>query len=155
MKTKSSIIKNFIFIFMGLFLFIIDRVFKFLSINNFFNNKIIGVNNIIFFDFFKNENIAFSIPTGNLIALIISISILFLFSIFFILKNIKKEKFIIPYYFLLLFFGTISNIIDRIKFGYVVDYINILNINILNLADILIVLGFIIFSLKEIKWYQK
>jgi len=155
MQIKSPIIKNFIFIFLGLFLFAIDRIFKYLSLNNFFYDNIIGLKNILYFDFFKNENIAFSIPVGNNFALFVSVIILFSFLIFYILKSKKENFFIFSSSFLLIFIGTISNIIDRIKFGYVIDYINILNINICNLSDLFIIIGFIIFSFKEIKWFQK
>lgn len=139
-------------------MFLFDRVLKYLSLNNFFSNKIIGIKNILYLDFFKNENIAFSLPTGNHIALIISIIILILFIVYYVIKinkNIKNLKVYQLINFLLIFIGTASNIIDRIKFGYVVDYINILNINICNLSDVFIIIGFLIFSLKEIKWYQK
>ncbi len=136
-------------------MFAIDRIFKYLSLNNFFYDNIIGLKNILYFDFFKNENIAFSIPVGNNFALFVSVIILFSFLIFYILKSKKENLFIFSSSFLLIFIGTISNIIDRIKFGYVIDYINILNINICNLSDLFIIIGFIIFSFKEIKWFQK
>ncbi len=153
---KSPIIKNVIFILCGLFLFSIDRLLKILSQHNFFQDKIIGIENIIKLDYFKNENIAFSLPTGNLVALIISIIILILFIIYFIVKNKNNNSFfILNFSLLLVFVGTISNIIDRIKFGYVIDYVNVLNINVFNLSDVFIIIGFIIFSIKEIKWSQK
>lgn len=158
MNIKSPVIKNIIFILLGLFLFFADRLLKILSQNNFFEDKIIGIKNIIYLDFFKNENIAFSLPTGNKTALIISSIILILFIVYYVIKikkSIKNFSTFQLFNFLLVFIGTISNIIDRIKFGYVIDYINFLNINVFNLADIFIIIGCIIFSIKEIKWSQK
>ena len=140
-------------------MFFIDRLLKILSQNNFFEDKNIGIKNILYLDYFKNNNIAFSLPTGNIIALIISIIILILFITYYILKNKKQSNYLAletSYLTLsIVFIGSISNIIDRIKFGYVIDYINFLNINIFNLADVFIVIGLIIFSIKEIKWFQK
>lgn len=37
--------------------------------------------------------------------------------------------------------GAVSNLIDRIRFGYVIDYIAAQNLPVFNLADILIVAG--------------
>jgi len=159
MNIKSPNKIKIIFLIIGLFLFFIDRLLKILSQNNFFEDKNIGIKNILYLDYFKNNNIAFSLPTGNIIALIISIIILILFITYYILKNKKQSNYLAletSYLTLsIVFIGSISNIIDRIKFGYVIDYINFLNINIFNLADVFIVIGLIIFSIKEIKWFQK
>jgi len=159
MNIKSPNKIKIIFLIIGLFLFFIDRLLKILSQNNFFEDKIIGIKNVLYLDHFKNNNIAFSLPTGNVTALIISIIILILFITYYILKNKKQSNYLTletSYLALgVVFIGSISNIIDRIKFGYVIDYINFLNINIFNLADIFIVIGLIIFSIKEIKWFQK
>lgn len=40
--------------------------------------------------------------------------------------------------------GALGNIIDRVRFGYIIDYINFKNIVIFNLADVFILLGAII-----------
>ncbi|MFA6486122.1 MAG: signal peptidase II [Candidatus Magasanikbacteria bacterium] len=44
----------------------------------------------------------------------------------------------------LIFFGALSNLIDRVCFGYTVDYFFILT-GYINLADVMIVVGFILF----------
>jgi signal peptidase II len=42
---------------------------------------------------------------------------------------------------LFIIFGAISNLVDRLKFGYVIDYIDIKYFTVFNLADIMIVVG--------------
>lgn len=42
--------------------------------------------------------------------------------------------------------GALGNIIDRIRFGYIIDYINFKDIIIFNLADVLILAGAAILS---------
>lgn len=43
--------------------------------------------------------------------------------------------------YILLFVGILSQAIDRLRYGFVIDYLNILNITVINLADLYIVLG--------------
>ncbi len=153
MREKSPTIKILSF-FCGLFLFASDRVLKIIATKNIFNGeKYTIIKNILYFDFFKNYNIAFSIPVSNLVAIILSITLLILMIIYFVkLKEVSKRCFG-P--IILVFIGALSNIIDRIKFGYVIDYLNFININVFNLADVFIVLGILTIIIKNIKWLEK
>ena len=118
---------------------ILDRLLKILAINNILNN--IGIPNILFFDLYKNYYLSFGIKINNL--LIIFISIIFFIILIYLFYTKKRD---ISFY--LISIGFLSNIFDRIFYGYVIDYVNILNINILNLSDILIFIGIIILMKK-------
>lgn len=48
----------------------------------------------------------------------------------------------------LLLGGAVSNLIDRLRFGYVVDYIDIGSLPVFNLADVAIVVG-VVLLVKE------
>lgn len=48
----------------------------------------------------------------------------------------------------LLLGGAVSNLIDRLRFGYVVDYIDLKYLPVFNLADLFIVLGTILILLE-------
>ena len=127
--------------FLGLFFFICDRFFKYLS----FNNK-------IFYQ--PNNGISFSIKLpDNFTFLFIFFIISILFILFwFLYKNliIKNTQQIFAFEFLIL--GTISNLIDRIKFGFIIDYLNFYFFYN-NLSDIMISIGiiFIILNLFDKK----
>lgn len=54
---------------------------------------------------------------------------------------LKNKSFDLLIYFFVALLGIISNLIDRLRFGFVVDYINILNISHFNIADLLIYIG--------------
>lgn len=123
----------------SLALIIFDRLLKILAINNILNN--IGIPNILFFDLYKNYYLSFGIKINNL--LIIFISIIFFIILIYLFYAKKRD---ISFY--LISIGFLSNIFDRIFYGYVIDYVNILNINILNLSDILIFIGIIILMKK-------
>lgn len=90
-----------------------------------------------------NPGIAFSIPVPLAITIAISFGILSLIS--YLLINKKLESNII---WILLIAGGIGNLIDRIRIGMVIDFIQIGNFPVFNLADIYITLsalGIIIF----------
>lgn len=125
-----------------LLLIIFDRLLKIFAINNILNN--IGIKNILFFEFYKNYNLALGISLNNLLIIIFAI-ILFIFLIYFFYNKDKKIA------FCFISIGFISNIFDRIFYGYVIDYINILNINIFNISDILIIIGMAILLINIIK----
>ncbi|MBU4360294.1 signal peptidase II [Patescibacteria group bacterium] len=113
-----------------LIFFICDRVLKYLALAN----KIF---------FYKNTGIAFSIniPENILLYLYIFIFIFLIFIIWHLIKSIKKNhSLLITTGYSLLFLGTISNLIDRIKFGFVIDYLNFYFFYN-NIADIMIILG--------------
>lgn len=125
------------------------------------SNKVILNNSInIIPDFFsitnvKNIGAAFSILSGNRIFLIIVAFVaLYLIYNYFIKDKELKNIEVITY--CLLISGIIGNLIDRIIFGYVVDYFEFVifnyNFPIFNLADIFIMIGcflLIIVTIKE------
>ena len=127
---------------------IIDRIFKIL-VKNFLlegvRNKII--NNFFYLTFCKNEGAAFSILSGK-IFLLIFIAFICLYFIYYLLKSKKNiTKFDIICYGLLIG-GIIGNFIDRVIYGYVIDYLDfeILNYRfaIFNFADMTIVISVIL-----------
>ena len=86
----------------------------------------------------------------------IFIGILFIFIIVRFLisqkNNIDSKTEIIIYMILA---GGISNLIDRIIRGAVVDFINVKNFSDLNIADIYIVVGWILFIIFLILYLNK
>lgn len=86
-----------------------------------------------------NEQFVFGLIGNNILAIIISILLLSLMFFLMIRKNPE-------YYFAfsLLSAGAFSNIIERLVFGGVVDYINIFSIPTFNLADIVIIFALVL-----------
>ncbi|MBU1778489.1 signal peptidase II, partial [Patescibacteria group bacterium] len=53
-------------------------------------------------------------------------------------------------------FGAISNLTDRLEYGYVIDYFSLKYFTIFNLADVMIVIGvFCLFKKIAILFYAK
>ncbi len=132
---------------------IIDQIVKILVSNYLILGQTIKIiNNFFYLTYVQNKGAAFSILIGYRYILII---ITFIF-LYYLHKCIKKQKSfnkleIISYG--LLFGGIIGNLIDRIIYGYVIDYFDFMifnyNFPIFNLADSFIVIGCIILVINS------
>ena len=132
------------FLSLSIFIVLIDQFTKYLM---FYNKKLFVNKDFLLFklDFVKNYGAAFNIFSGSRIFLSL-ISILFSILLIYLIfrKNTLNLFDLYSYSFIL--GGTIGNGIDRIYKGFVVDFINlnIINFPVFNIADISIIIGFII-----------
>ena len=132
---------------------IIDQIVKILVSNYLILGQTIKIiNNFFYLTYVQNKGAAFSILIGYRYILII---ITFIF-LYYLYKCIKKQKNlnkleIISYGLLL--GGIKGNLIDRIIYGYVIDYFDFMifnyNFPIFNLADSFIVIGCIILVINS------
>lgn len=84
---------------------------------------------------------------NNQILIIISNIIIICILITVLIKKLKNENTLVKIFFYIILAGGISNLIDRVFRGYVVDYIDInkiISYPIFNIADIAVVLGVIL-----------
>ena len=130
---------------------VIDRISKIFIMNNFtlYNSKKI-ISNFFDITYVKNSGAAWSIFSGNRFFLI---AIAFLALILFVIFLIKEKNitFFESIIYGLIISGIIGNMIDRIIYGYVIDFLdfNILGYDfpIFNFADVFIVLGAFLYLL--------
>jgi len=117
--------------------FLADQYLKFLAIILWpaHPKKIIG--NLLTFNFVPNYNIAFSLPLGGIwLNILITIIIIAILSyLIFNYKHLSKLE-IISFSGILL--GAAGNLIDRLKYGYVIDYLDLKWFTVFNLSDVLI-----------------
>ena len=144
MKKKITILSIITFL-----IIVIDRVVKILVNRYIPLNKAVNViKNVFYLTDLHNEGAAFSIMYG-LRYILIAISIAFLVLIIYYMY--KKKKYNIE--FALIIGGLLGNLIDRIVFGYVIDYIGVIIFKyyfpIFNIADALIVIGAIILLFRK------
>lgn len=135
---------------------LIDQIIKLLITNNIvYLNSIEIIPNFFYLTHVHNEGAAWSIFSGNTLFLIlIAIAVLVFIYLFFI-KG-KKLSNIETITYSLLIGGIIGNLIDRIVFKYVIDYLEFIfgsyHYPVFNFADICIVVSvitLIIYSFKE------
>lgn len=128
------------YLLLAIFFVLLDRFLKILALNNVFNPPIKIVGDFFQFSLMKNYYIAFSLPLGGWILNILIILVLFFLISYWLVLNKKKEAYLtIPLTFII--FGAISNLLDRLKHGFVVDYFSLKYFTVFNLADVMIVSG--------------
>ena len=120
---------------------IADQILKYLSLHNWQNfwlpNKFFG------WQPFINIGAAFGLPIHSWIIIILTIPI-----IIFLIYILFKEKNIFNFFgYNLILWGALSNLIDRIYYGGVIDYWRLFT-GIINLGDVMIVGGLIVIVLK-------
>jgi len=132
-------------------LFISDRILKIFFIKNPSQN--LGSDffyNILSFHFAENQGIAFGILLNKIFLLILVALVIFiLFGVLF--KSYLKKNILETFSLTLIIIGAISNFIDRLKFGFVIDYIDVPFFTVFNLADCMITFGVLILAFEILK----
>ena len=139
MRTRSLII--------AIFILIIDQIVK-ISIDSFLriSELITVIPNFFHITKVYNDGAAWSIFDGSVAFLIIVAIVALIFLVSY--QKIFQENLRNILAFALIYGGLLGNLVDRIVYGYVIDYIKLLFGNfsfpVFNLADMAIVSGFIL-----------
>ncbi len=133
--------KKWSIITLGLFLLFFDQFLKICILQNCVNNGFLK-REISFFQVgkFLNSGIAFSLPFWRGGIIFVTLIILFWLWMKF-QKHWRENKTLFLFFEVLIFSGGISNLIDRIRYGFVIDYFSFFKIFSLNFADIFVVVG--------------
>jgi len=130
----------------SLILLVIDQLVKLFIVNTInLNQTLMAIPNFLYFTYIKNTGAAWSILQNNTTILIV----LGVIAILLLMYLIKKENPTTVYKicsYSLLIGGILGNLVDRIHYGSVVDYIfvNFLDMPIFNLSDMFIIAGVIL-----------
>jgi len=115
--------------------FIIDRFLKFYFLH--FNKELVVIKNLLSFKLVFNQGVAFGLKLPMVfifLVYLLSSLILMALIIFYWQRKILLGWFL----FALMLLGVISNFIDRLKLGAVIDYIDVSFFTIFNLSDVMI-----------------
>ncbi len=134
---------------------VIDRIIKILCLNNLnIGESIPVIQNFFAITLVTNTGAAFSILSSSTLFLIILSIIIIGIIYFFFIKSQNLSNFMQIIYGILLG-GIIGNLIDRIIYGYVIDYLNFnifgYNFPVFNFADICIVISIFIIIIEILK----
>lgn len=142
MKKRARIL---LILITGLF-FLCDQGLKYLSLHQAAGAKLI--NSYLGWLPFFNKGVAFSLPAPILWQILTGLVILGLMFYLIIKNTTPGSQFLI-----LAAGGAISNLIDRIAYGKTIDYFLVLT-GIINLGDVMIVGGILLFLIQSIKENQ-
>lgn len=155
MKNVSKKYKILIFVTA---LVLLEQLTKIVILMNREKLPITVINNVFMLSYVENSGVAFGIKVGNIWSFIVinivilGIIIKFMYSQ---LQELNNKTIIL---LSLVLAGGISNLIDRVFRGYVVDFLDItpiINFPVFNFADIMIVVAILIFGVMMIKNIMK
>lgn len=132
-------------------LVVLDQVIKLVIISNVKGNSITIIKGILKFTYCENKGVAFSLGNGHVpLFIIVNLLIICGLTVYFEKNRDEFKGLISKIFFTMVIAGGVSNLLDRIFRGYVVDFIDIsdlFNFAIFNVADIFIVVGIIGFAI--------
>ncbi len=129
------------FIIIGVIFVFIDQLIKHMVLNNYMlGHSMSVIEDFLYITYLKNTGIAFGLFKNNNIFMIIVISIIVILLLFFYYRE-KNKSLALSISVMFLVSGAIGNLIDRIIYGFIVDYINFTFWPAFNLADSLVVIG--------------
>ena len=139
---------------LSLILLTIDIISKIIIQNKMvLNSSIIIIKNFFNITYVRNTGAAFSILSGKQYFLII-FGLVILIGVIYYLQKEKLNKYKVIYYSLIIG-GIIGNLIDRIIYNSVIDFLDFKIFNydmpIFNLADTFICIGVILVILESLK----
>jgi signal peptidase II len=137
---KKMNVKNIvIFLLIILITVFADRIIKMAALN-FLGQDIPIISGFLELSLARNAGIAFSIGLPMFIQMMI-FPVLFVFGLYLIYKYYDIAQLSVCIISAFIAGGAIGNFIDRVLFGYVIDYISVSIFPVFNLADIEIVIG--------------
>lgn len=129
-------------------LIIIDQITKYLALKTLTKGPLIIIENFFTLRLVKNTGAAFGMLSDNKYLFLIIIPIIIAFLIYFLYDNISELTNLQKYSFAMIIAGAIGNYIDRLVYGYVVDFFSFrfgsYDFAVFNIADIAVVLGVMI-----------
>ncbi len=127
--------------FLAIFVFLLDQISKTLISRNFsLNESAEIIKNIFYLTIVHNTGAAFGIFKNQTLFFII-VSILAVIAGAMYIKKSLNIPFTIKIALGLILGGTLGNLVDRLRFGYVIDFLDFKIWPVFNLADSAITVG--------------
>ncbi|KOM97310.1 signal peptidase [Clostridium botulinum] len=142
-----------IVLILGIFL---DRISKIWALNTLASGKdIVVIKNLFTFSYLENRGAAFGIFQNRLIFLSLITAIVIFGVVYFIVKYKPTSK-LLKISLSLIISGAIGNLIDRIYYKFVVDFImlhykDVYYFPTFNVADMLVVIGTVLLAIYILK----
>jgi signal peptidase II len=132
--------------------FIADRWLKALALNSHLSRPGELIGHILTFNFVPNYYMAFSLPIGGQtlnVAVLAVVLALLVYILYLIRRGQAQRREIIL--LIIILCGALSNIWDRLAYGYVIDYLDLKYFTVFNLADVMISGGALVLILENLR----
>jgi signal peptidase II len=137
--------KYYLILALSFIAFTIDRLTKYLFINQ-PDNSFVVFPKILIFELCKNKGMAFGFIENDILYYVL-FSVISLILFYLLVDNVRKNNYYLFCCLVFIIIGAVSNLLDRIKYGGVVDFINVPFWSVFNLADIYIVIAVILWTI--------
>lgn len=133
-----------IFSVVGLAALSVDQLSKYLMIQKLsLSGEFFALGGIFRIHFYPNTGVAFGIPLRG------SLLVIFLIAVFLILlglywRYLRSDSLVSVIALALVLGGALGNIIDRLRLGYVIDFVGLWILPIFNFSDVFIITGVLI-----------
>lgn len=138
---------------MGMLLIATDQFTKYLAVVKLKTGGAISIiGDFLQLDYVENYGAGFGILQNQKVFLILLTGVIILGLIVFLYRNVNRMNSLARVSFVLLIGGSLGNLIDRIRLGYVVDFISVRFKNgydfpVFNMADVFVVVGTVLLIL--------
>lgn len=136
----------------ALFILLLDQSTKLLAVKNLILNQSVPlIRGVLHLSLIHNRGAAFGI-LKNQTPLFVSVSVFAVILIYFALRDNRCKRF--SFYSISLAFilaGAFGNLLDRIRFGYVIDFLDFRVWPVFNVADSAITIGAILLGYSILK----
>jgi signal peptidase II len=147
---KNRYSKNIAWLLVMAMFFIGDRILKQLALKQEYGQSMAILGDWLQFRLIFNPNIAFSLPlSGTILNILITVIIGGLTSLIIYLILNKKAQISLIWPLTFILFGAISNLLDRLSYGAVIDYFGLKYFTVFNSADLMISIGVLILIFKK------
>ena len=127
----------------ALIIILIDQITKFLIRVNFeLNDSLSLIKNVFHLTYIQNTGAGFGILKSQT-SILIFISLVVIGVIFYYFDRIKEKEVLLQVLVGFVLAGTIGNLIDRLAYGFVIDFLDFQIWPIFNVADSFVTIGVI------------
>ena len=156
--SKRRIISIVIYIIMTSVLTQIDQITKYIAETNLYmKNDVDVIKNVLTFTYLRNDGSAFGMFSGRINAFLL-LTVIIVALITYVIIRMPLNKRYLPMYIVctMLVSGAIGNFIDRVRFGYVRDFIyfKVINFPVFNVADCYVTISVAMFIILILFVYK-
>ncbi len=155
---NKKIISIVVYIILTAVLTQIDQITKYIAESNLYmKNDIDIIKNVLKLTYLRNNGSAFGMFSGKINVFLILTIIIVLFITYVIIRMPLNKRYM-PLYIVctMLVSGALGNFIDRVRFGYVRDFIyfKIINFPVFNIADCYVTISVAMFIILILFVYK-
>ena len=137
----------------------LDQITKYIAESNLYmKNDIDIIKNVLTLTYLRNNGSAFGMFSGKINAFLI-LTIIIVAIITYVIIRMPVSKRYLPMYIVctMLVSGAVGNFIDRVRFGYVRDFIyfKLINFPVFNVADCYVTISVVIFIILILFVYKE